>query len=174
MIWKFLALAAATGACGTVANESGDGGIRDAPAAVTYKGHISKTPLVTFGGGAPPPVCTYTMTLQELDIELGILPSGEVISGRVQDLNVEGLVEACMYSPNGPVIANYTLDSAKPSPGGMALTFQGEPTNLTKAALTVSLSSDNGIYAAVLSFHRTDQGPPLDWSVIVTLPLVLK
>src|SRR4051812_50212076 len=105
-------------ACGNVSNPAVDGAVagEDAPAPpVSYTGKLDKTPIVTFGGGAPPPTCTYTMSLQDLTVDLGIRPTGEVVTGRIQNVNVEGLVAACMYSPAGPRGAGYMLPT--PDPG---------------------------------------------------------
>lgn len=141
------------------------------PGAVTYTGHVDMTPEVTFGGGAPPPVCTYTMSLHDLRIELAIRPSGEVVSGRVQNVNVEGLVAPCMYSPNGPVLAGYRLQLAVPSSAGVALSFTGDPTNQTEVDLAGVLSGLGTSYTVVLRFHRTDLDPPLDWQVVTSVSL---
>jgi hypothetical protein len=165
-------------ACGAVNNNAAvDGAVagQDAPApSVSYTGKIDKTPLVMFGGGAPPPVCTYTMSLQDLTVDLGIRPTGEIVTGRIQNVNVEGLVAACMYTAAGPVVAGYMLDTAIPSTGNVALTFKNDSTNATKVAVSAVVVPNPGGYAVMMTFHRTDQVPLLDWTVIAALSLVAK
>jgi hypothetical protein len=125
-----------------------------------------------FGG---PPYCAYTITLKMLDVELGILPSSkQVITGHIQDLNVEAVVATmppCTFAPADPTIANYNFTSATPTSNGLTLTFQGVAANTPTATLVVDLAPAGSVYTAALRFHRTDEPSPLDWSVAVTLPL---
>lgn len=164
MIPRCLIAVMLTGACGTVARDPIDG--NGTP--LTYKGTLDQTPPVTFGGA---PYCMYTITLKQLDVELAIVPPSQVITGRVQDLNVEAIVPPC---PNGsipPMIATYTLASAMPSQSGTTLTFQGATSNVPAVSLVIELSSAGEAYQARLGFHRSDAVPPLDWSVVATIPL---
>ncbi|HEX2688262.1 MAG TPA: hypothetical protein VHN14_16645 [Kofleriaceae bacterium] len=145
-----------------------DGRPSDAAMATPYKGTIAQTLLAAFGGT---PYCNYTITLKQLEIDLEILSSGQVTTGRVQDLNVEGTDATCPDGPIPPTIANYTLTSATPASGGTMLAFQGAPGNAPTVSLSALLTPSGTAYTVILSFHRIDQSPPLDWSVIVTLPL---
>jgi len=176
MIRSGLAVALCAAACGEVDRAQTDAAVvPDAPTARTYKGSMDMVPPVTFGGL---PYCTYTITLKQLQVELGILPSsGKAVSGRVQDLNVEAVIPST--TPNCPAdlevilpnIATYTLQAANPSSNGQTLTFTGAAGNMPPADLTVELSSVGSAYQARLGFHRNNQGPPLDWSVIATVSL---
>jgi hypothetical protein len=150
-----------------------DGPAGDGPGApTTYRGAVSQTmPPVMFGGG-PAPACTYTATLKQLDVQLGILPSGKVTSGQVQALYVEGVVTTCMYAPADPSIMNYTFASAAPSANGMTLSFQEKAGDHPGSSLAVALSSSGATYQAQLTFHRTDLGPPLTWTIVTTTTLM--
>ena len=167
MIPRCFVLVMAAGACGTVANDPVDATVG---MPVTYKGRLDQATPAMFGGG-PMGYCTYTMTLKQLDVTIAIRPSGEVTSGRVQDLQVEAIVGTCMYAPAAASIANFNFVSATPSTNGMMLTFEGEATNATKASLVVNLSASGPTQTAAMVFHRTDLGAPLDWRVAVTVPL---
>lgn len=68
-------------------------------------------------------------------------------------------------------LAHYTLQSAVASGTTTQLIFLGAPDNVPAVSLTADLSPTTSAYSAVLHFHRTDQDPPLDWAVTVTLPL---
>src|SRR5262245_8418731 len=179
MILKWFCIALCTAACGSVARQPPvdgqtadapvDAAIIDATPARPYKGTLDQTPPVQFGGT---PYCKYTITLKQIAVEIAILPGGQVTSGRVQALNVEAVVVST--TPNCPAttpvipanVATYTFQSAKPSSGGMQLTFKGASTNNPGVDLTVDLATVGTAVQARLGFHRYDQPPPLDWSVV--------
>ena len=173
------AVALALCACGSVASEPS----KDAPVVMvdarpgdppphTLRGHLDATQPVTFGGG-PRGFCTYTITLQQLDISLEVQASGSITAGQVQDLNVEAVVGTCTNGPIPPKIATYTFDTAKPGPGGMMLTFQAASTNVPTVALTATVAIVGAAATATLGFKRSGTADPvLDWSV-VTPPLSL-
>ena len=170
MLRSAAALTVFASACGAVGSEPGDGSVAEPP--TMYKATMTQTPATPFGGS---PYCSYTITLKQLDVEIGILPSSrQAVSGHVQDLNVEAVVPTtppCPYTAADPTIANYTLASASPSASGMTLMFQGAPANAPMVSLGVELSSVGPVYQAKLGFQRTDEPAPLNWSVIVTLML---
>ena len=171
MYGRVLGLALFAGACGSVARDASDAAVGDGQGGgtpVTYKGTLDATMPAPFGGGT---FCNYTITLKQLAVELGILPSKQAMTGRVQALNVEASVPPCTFLPAPPSIANYTLASSKPSAAGATLTFQGAAANTPAVDLVIELSGVGSAYQARLGFHRTDQQPPLDWSVLTTVPL---
>jgi hypothetical protein len=179
MIRRSLAVALCAAACGEVGQSGpGDGGIdgppRDGGTPRTFMGTMDEVPPVTFGGA---PYCTYKITLKQLQVEIGILPSGQVATGHVQDLNVESVVPSTTpncppdYGVIPPNIASYTFQSASASASGMTLTFTGGASNMPPADLTIELSSVGAAYQARLGFHRSNTVAPLDWSVIATVSL---
>jgi hypothetical protein len=166
-----LAIALLTSACGQVTHSSADAASDTPPAEppVTYKGTLTQTQAMPFGGS---PYCDYTITLKQLEIELVILPlANQVVSGSVDDLNVEAAVPPC---PNGSIpvgIARYTFAPAAPAASNAALTFTGDSANAPNASLSVQLMSAGNVYQANLGFHRTDSVGTLNWSVLATVPL---
>jgi hypothetical protein len=171
MNYRCLALGCLASACGQVAQQPpGPDAASDAPVDAVppapYKGTQAETSPAMFGGT---PYCNYTITLKQIEIDLSMLPSKQASSGRVQALNVEGTDASC---PNGvipPTIANYTLSASAPSSGGTTLTFQGAPDNQPQASLVANLTPTGTQYTAVLTFHRTDQIPQLNWTVQTTI-----
>jgi hypothetical protein len=176
MMRSSLAILLCVSACGEVgrtvldaATDSGggDGGGGGVP--TTYKGTLAQTTAVAFGGA---PYCNYTITLKQLDVQLAILPSKQIMSGQAQALNVEATEAAC---PNGTIpasIAKYTFAPAKPSPSGTTLVFTGAAANAPVVTLSVDVVSAGTAYQANLGFHRTDSPiASLNWTVIVTIPL---
>jgi hypothetical protein len=166
------------GACGKVAERPPPDAAVDAPPdgppPRTYKGMLAATTPSRFGGA---PYCTYTQTLRDITVELGILPGGQVVSGRAQNLNVEAVVVST--NPDCPAdfpvippnIGMYTFQSARPSQNGMTLTFRGAASNNPSVDLAIDLTTVGSAVQARMGFHRNDQPAPLDWSVIATLSL---
>jgi len=179
MVLRCLAVVSLASACGAVEKPltpdatPGDAPIGDAPEIpAAYRGMLDATQSVTFGGMfGQDNYCTYMITLKQLVIELGITPSGQVRTGRVQDLNFETTTADCEFDPIEPNVAMYTLASTAPGPGGMTLTFQGAPANNPTVDLVVELSTAGSVHQASLGFHRSDIDPPLDWAVVATVAL---
>jgi hypothetical protein len=191
MRYSLLAVAMLAGACGTVANQTADAAVGDGPApdmapgAVTWRNQPSDVPAVTFGGTAADGTqyCKYTITLKQVDLQLTMLPSGQVTSGHIQDLNVEAVVPSmppttpfvCSETNPGSIPANiamYQLATATAGTGGMTLTFQGGASNAPPASLVVVLTKVSSLYSAKLTFHRNDGIDPIfEWTVTATVPL---
>jgi hypothetical protein len=170
------AVALCAAACGAVDEPPVDSGI-DAPPSGTpriFRGTTDELAPVTFGGS---PYCTYHITLKQLQVDVGIAHSGQVVSGHVQALNVESVVVSTVpncpadYGVIPPNIAMYTLLSASTAGGTITLTFQGATANNPPADLTLELTSVGAAYQAKLGFHRSNVDPPLDWSIIATVSL---
>jgi hypothetical protein len=173
---QFVVVGVLGSACGGVSSippaDASLDGSPDAPVETPtmYKGNVAQTsPPVLFGG--PPPNCGYSATLTQIAIKLAILPSGRVTGGTVQDLYVEGTDANCQGPPAPLTIMNFTFTSATPSPTGMTLKFQEEAGNKPGASLVIELSVVTSAYQTRLTFHRTDLGPPLDWTVVTTAAL---
>jgi hypothetical protein len=159
-------------ACGEVARGPIDGAPPDLPPSPrTYKGTVTETSPVQFGG---PPHCMYTITLRQVEVELQILPSGQVTGGQVRTLNVEAIVGTCEFLPADPSVTDFTFTSAAPIATGMALAFQEEAGDKPGTALTGELWPNGSSYQVQLTFHRNDLGPPLDWMIITLATLSLK
>jgi len=182
MILRILAIGLLASGCGSVGTKPGndaavdgqadgkqDGRLPDGPMAAAYRGTLAQTQPATFGGGT---FCVYTETLKQLQIDLDLLPSGQAVSGRMQALNVEGTDPTkCTLGVIPASIANYTLESAVPDGAALKLTFRGAAGNVPTASLVGKLTRTGATYSAMLTFHRTDQTPPLDWTVVTTLSL---
>jgi hypothetical protein len=191
MPYWLLAVALLAGACGTVTQRPADAGVGDGPApdvapgTVTWRNQPADVPAVTFGGTSAmgDMYCKYTITLKQVDLQLTILPSGQVTSGHVQDLNVEAVVASsppttpfvCSETNPGSLPANiamYQLATATAGTGGMTLTFQGGTSNAPPATLVVLLTKVGSLYSAKLTFHRNDGLDPIfEWTVTATVPL---
>jgi hypothetical protein len=186
MMYRLLAVALLAGACGRVAGTAADASVGDGPpSAVTWRNQPGDVAAVTFGGTSARGTvyCKYTITLRQLDLQLAILPSGQVTSGHVQDLNIEAVVPSmppttpfvCSATSPGsiaPNIAMYQLATATTGTGGLRLTFQGGPENKPPAALVIDLTKVGSLYSAKLTFQRNDGlDPVFEWMVATTVPL---
>jgi hypothetical protein len=189
MLFRILAVALLAGACGTVSEKpAADASVGDAagpgsdgsvPSAVMWTGQLAMSPTTMFGGT---PFCTYKITLKQIDVQIGILPSGLVTSGQVQDLNMEEIVPsttpACSATSPGtipPNIATYQLATATAGADGMTLTFQGPSTNQPPASLVVDLTKANTLYSAAMTFQRNDGLQAIfEWKVTTTVQMTPK
>jgi hypothetical protein len=168
-IWLALVLASCSPSSGSQATT--DATSVDAPAteaSTVYHGTLDQTAPVNFGGGV---YCTYSITLTSLAIDVTVRPTGEVSGASVQNLNVEGIVGTCPFTPSPPSIAKYTLASAKPIPNGATLELDGDPANAPKVTLTIDMIATGVHQAVTATFHRTDQAAVLNWSVTAQLTL---
>jgi hypothetical protein len=168
MWYRHLAIAVACSACGAVNNQPADAAAdapADGPVARTHHAMVLVSPTVSFGGA---PECSYTVTLRQTDVQLAILPSGQVTSGQVQTLYDEQITGTCGHPPASPTISHYTFASAAATTtGGMALTFQEKTGDKPGASLVLGLSLSGGTYQAQLTFRRTDLGGVLAWTVMM-------
>lgn len=170
-MWVAVVLASCSPSSGS--HVTADAPLVDAPAAeisTVYHGTLDQTPPVTFGGGT---FCTYSITLTSVAVDVTVRPTGEVSAATVQNLNVEGIVGTCPFTPTPPSIAKYTLSSAKPIPNGSTLELVGDPANEPKVALTIDMVAAGTHQAVTATFHRTDQDPVLNWSVTTQLTLAV-
>jgi hypothetical protein len=156
-------------ACGPVR----DPGRPDAPdtpgaMATVYRGMLNDIAPVTFGGGK---FCTYSITLRQIDVQVTMQPSGQVIGAEARNLNVETAVPPCVLHPLDPSIAAYTLASATTTPEELVIALRPAPTNRPMGTLQLRLVKTGDAYLAHFEYHRTDQAPPLDWSVAGSLAL---
>jgi hypothetical protein len=172
MSYRYLAIAVACTACGAVHNQAPDAATdapADGPVARTYHAMVLVSPTVSFGGA---PECSYTVTLRQTDVQLAILPSGQVTSGQAQTLYDEQITGTCGHPPATPTISHYTFASATASGSSMVLTFQEKAGDKPGASLVIGLSLSGGSYQAQPTFHRTDLGGVLTWTVMIpnTMP----
>ena len=103
--------------------------------------------------------------------KLAIPTNGQPSSGTAQALYVETIGLDCTGPPHDATIMNFAFASATPSPTGMTLSFREDAGIDPRASLVVELSTINAAYQARMTFHRTDYGPPLDWTAVATAPL---
>ncbi len=189
MLFKAVAIALFAGGCGVVvksvdvsataadaAVDSAPDAPIDAPVPITYTAHVDAVPAVAFGGSG---FCNYFITLQQLDVALSILPSGQVLGGTVQNVNSESLATGitCNTALIPSNTAMYTFASALPSANGMTLSFTPaattSTTNRPAATLAGELSLTSSPYTLALTFQRADgQSAVLEWKVTTTVSLV--
>ena len=181
MVARYAALVVCAAGCGSVASlPAGDAAVDgtvdgrpiDGPTGTprTYRGTLDQSTAVTFGGPAGTiNYCYYTITLKMLEVQIGILPNGQVSMGHVQCTNVEATVQPCTQMPIPPGTAIYDFQSPGTSTS-TPLVFIGAVANVPRVSLTVDVSTGTS-YKAHLTFHRTDQVAPFDWTVATDVTL---
>lgn len=183
MLYRLLTVALLAGACGQVTDKPADAAVDVAPGAVTWRNQPADVPAMMFGGASATGTqyCKYTITLKQLDVQLAILPSGQVTSGHVQDLNVEAVVPSmppatpfvCSATDPGSIPANiamYQLATSTAGTGSQTLTFQGGASNMPPATLVINLTKVGSLYSATLMFQRNDGlDPVFEWMVTAAM-----
>jgi hypothetical protein len=144
------------------------GAIEASAGATTFKGTLDTTVPVKFGGKG---YCEYTMTLKQVAIEVAALESGEIIGAAVKDLAIEGTVAPCTYNPMPPSDQTFALTTVTKTASGATLAFEGAKTNRPETALVIDLTRVGITYEASAGWKRSDQTPPLVWSVQAKLTL---
>jgi hypothetical protein len=171
-------LAVLVAACGGIRDERADaaaaadasGSTADAalePSSTTYAGMLDAIPAVPFGG---PPYCEYTITLEEVGLEVEVSPSGQVIGAEAGNLSTEGTLPPCT-DVIPPTVVSYNLATATRTDAGARLMMRGAPGNVPLTTLTIELARAGDGFEAELTWKRTDQPPPLDWVVTAAMTL---
>lgn len=137
----------------------------------TFAGTLAKSKTVVFGGS---PYCTYSMTLENIAIEVTFDGSGDVKAATVTNRAVERALFDCPNPAQPPSDHSYTLTSAYTTVTGTRLELAGAGTNSPRTSLVVNLETPNGAYEANMTWKRTDQAPSLNWTVAEKLLLAPK
>lgn len=138
--------------------------------AKTYAGSLAASEAAAFGGGG---YCNYKMTLKDITVEMVILDTGDVGNAVVRDLAVEEAV-SCPYPPMDPSIQDFALKGSTTTTSGVRVEFTGAKSNQPETSLVVDLVAQGAGYDATMTWKRTDQGPPLSWTVTAKVPLARK
>lgn len=140
------------------------------PDSVRWTGTLAASKTVEFGGS---PYCKYRVTLNQIEVDVTMRKSGEVVNALVRNVVVEESVPPCTYPPQAPSAHQYSLGSSKPAPTGLELSFAPFAGNKPKATLVLVGPLDGASPSATVSleWHRTDQPAPLDWRVTAIVPV---
>lgn len=140
------------------------------PESVRWTGTLATAKTVEFGGS---PYCKYRITLKQIEVDVTMKKTGEVVTAVVRNVATEESVPPCTYQPQAPSPHQYSLGSSKPSAKGVELTMAPFAANKPKASLVVVGPIDASSASATVSleWHRTDQPAPLDWRVTATVPV---
>lgn len=141
------------------------------PTSTTYTGSLAATSTVPFGGSG---YCNYEMTLRDVTMEIEVLANGDVGQAIVRDLAVEKALTGCPYPPMDPSIQEFSVKSSAVTTTGTRIEFVGAKDNHPETSLVVDLVQAGAGYEATPTWKRTDQGPPLSWTVSAKMNLVRK
>ena len=122
---------------------------------------------VNFGG---PPYCAYTVEFDNMNASLNLNTTGGGDAG-VTAIQVEQLASPPCgeIQPNPPHPDQYTSSSVTRNGNLVTVTYVpvGNPVSAS-LVFTGTMSSDEQSVSGTFTWHRTDQGPPLDWTVVGT------
>jgi hypothetical protein len=129
-----------------------------------WKGTAATTLPVDFGGGAE---CHYRITLKQITVDVTAAADGEIVAANVTALAVEQVLSTPCNNTAIPQHTHYySLITATLLPSGIShLELAGPSTNHPAASLVIEGDFRAADPALSLQWHRTDYGPPLDWTV---------
>ena len=137
------------------------------PSSETYAGALAATTKVTFGGD---PYCTYEVMLENVEIVLGVLGTGEVTTSTVTDVVIE-TTTGCPHPPMDPSMQSFAFATSTVTAGGIRVDFVGANTNQPKTSLVVDLVARADGYDATMTWTRIHAEPQLAWKVTTVVPL---
>lgn len=144
----------------------GDGGVDAGAGAETgrWKGALAATLPVDFGGGQ---YCQYRITLKQITVDVTAAANGDIVAANVTALAVEQVLSSSCSNTAIPAHTHYySLTTATLLPSGVShLELAGPSTNHPAASLVIEGDFRTLAPALSLTWHRTDYGPPLDWTV---------
>jgi len=152
------------GPSGTASAPYSDAGVDAGPQARRWKGGVTSTSPVDFGGGAE---CKYRITLEQVTVDVTAAGNGDIVATNVTALAVEQVLSSpCNNTAIPPHTHYYSLITATLLPSGVShLELAGPSTNHPAASLVIEGDFRTINPALSLQWHRTDYGPPLDWTV---------
>jgi hypothetical protein len=136
-----------------------------------WTGTLGTTLPVTFGGA---PYCSFRITLKNVQVEMIAAASGVITAASATALAVEEVLSSpCGNPPIPPHTQHFSLTSAAVRPSGVThLVLAPAATNQPLASLVIEGDLRTFNPELTLTWHRTDYGPPLDWTVSVRLTVM--
>jgi hypothetical protein len=141
------------------------------PQARRWKGTLSATKPVQFGGGQN---CVYRITLQGVKVDIVSAANGDIVAANVTATAIEQvLTPSCSNTAIPAHTHTYALVTATVLPGGTGhLELAGLSTNRPAASLFIEGDLTAASPTLSLEWHRTDYGPPLDWRIAAQVTAV--
>ena len=130
------------------------------------------TTIATLFGGSP--YCQYRVTLKQIEVDITVQKTGEVIAANVKNVVTEESVPPCTYAPQAPNNHGYSFSKAsRLASGAVRIELAPYPTNRPQGTLVIegTLDGNDATASPTLEWHRTDQPAPLDWRVKASVPL---
>jgi hypothetical protein len=141
-----------------------DAGVDAGPQSQRWKGALTATLPVDFGGGTE---CKYSITLKQVTVDVTAAGNGDIVATNVTALAVEQVLSTPCNNTAIPAHTHYySLMTATLLPSGVShLELAGPSTNHPAASLVIEGDFRTVDPVLSLKWHRTDYGPPLDWTV---------
>ncbi|MDB5218953.1 MAG: hypothetical protein JWO86_6880 [Myxococcaceae bacterium] len=155
---------ASAGNGGNGGSPFGDASVDAGPQSRRWKGLLGSTTPVDFGGGQE---CHYRITFQQVNVDVTAAANGDIVAANVTALAVEQVLSNPCNNTAIPAHTHYyALTTAAVLSSGLShLELSGPSTNHPQAALVIEGDFKAAEPALSLKWHRTDFGPPLDWTV---------
>lgn len=144
--------------------DSGGGSGSGIPEHYRFTGRLTSTATVPFGGS---PYCDYAVTLRDVVVDVVLREDSYLVNSLVTDTMVEQALNGCPHQPAPPnaQVFEYT---GSPLAGASAFqtALEGRSSNAPETALELAIAApSSALPTANVRWTRTDQGPPLGWTV---------
>jgi len=158
---------------GTGGSPFGDAPVDAGPQSQRWKGALASTIPVDFGGGQE---CQYRITLKQVTVDITAAANGDIVAANVTALAVEQVLSSPCNNTAIPAHTHYyALTTATLLPSGLNhLELAGLSTNHPLASLVIEGDFKAASPALSLKWHRTDYGPPLDWTINANVTVQLQ
>jgi len=141
---------------------------------VRYRGTLSSTPSVQFGGDT---FCTYSVQMREVVFDVVVRGDEDLTSMSVDNTMVESIVGSCPYAPQPQNRQHFSLSSSPTGArddGSFAPVLAGDASNQPRTALASRVTQQGGTLQATARWERVDIDPPLNWAVNTAAPVTLQ
>jgi hypothetical protein len=173
-------LTALAAACGSSESGASDGPVADTGGGdgsgdvglTRWVGHLAMTNAVPFGGSG---FCNYTVTMKNVVFDVSLDSMKNLVWMVIDNTMHEAVVGSCPSPAQGDKTQGfeYPGNPQPPTPSGAyAPTLKPLGSNLPITTIAVTLTpSTTTSYASTVRWHRTDQSPPINWTVNTPAPV---
>jgi hypothetical protein len=137
-----------------------------------WTGSLAATTPLQFGGGQ---ACVYRITLKDVKVEISAAGNGDILTAGVTATAFEETLSANCNTPIPINAHTYVLTGASVLPNGTVhISLAASAPNNPHASLVIEGDLRTAYPELSLAWHRSDQGPPLDWRVSTKVTVALQ
>jgi hypothetical protein len=143
-----------------------------APSSVRFKGKLSASPAVTYGGS---PHCAYRTVLKDIDVLVDFL-GDRPVAATVKDIRTEEILKTTVCYHGAAPAARHDFSYALPEKTAAdsaptKFTLDSASYNSPRMTLSMELTKDGDKYNAKLVWKRTGSDAKMSYTVTATVSL---